>query len=102
MGTLTRKREEELAVSTSNKGHIITTRWERKRIRSKILLKLAGIATSHRRTLDKEQEITQFHQLEKTQTLFLNYPKFKIKIKVQMEDPITHSLLAIRTKLHRY
>ena len=102
MGTLTRKREEELEVSTSNKGHIITTRWERKRIRSKILLKLAGIATSHRLTLDKEQEITQFHQLEKTQTLFLNYPKFKIKIKVQMEDPITHSLLAIRTKRHRY
>lgn len=102
MGTLTRKREEELAVLTSNKGHIITTRWERKRIQSKILLKLAGIATSHHRTPDKEQEITQFHQLEKTQTLFLNYLKFKTKIKVRMEDPSTHSLLATRTKRHRF
>ena len=97
MATTTQKREEEQEVLTLSKVHIITIRWERKRIQRLMVLTLAVIAQRPHQMQADKLGTTRFLRQEKKPCW--SYPKYKIKIKALTAEAIIPSLPVTITKL---
>ena len=87
-------------MSTLSKGHIITIRWERKRIQRQMVLTLVEIAQRHRQKQADKPGTTRFLRQEKKPCS--SSLRYKTKIKALTEEAIIPSLPITITKLLQF